>query len=229
MRAGRVVAVTVDGKPIPWEVSPSFGKSVVRTQLPECKAAVVTVTVRDRLPSSASGGERRGRPEVRLAVEGDGVRLQEYSDPQGVLEQAALRNNAVAGRLAANAGRHTVHALVQAGELPQRRLFRLTVADPAAQAARDAKCVRQIPPGVTWETIDLRKVLNADIRTIYQQQYLSPRPETCSAASAPTAIRLGHFLLGIKAPDIKLDGVSKLFGSFEPSSDASRRSLHLAR
>jgi hypothetical protein len=212
VRARRVAAVTVDGKPVPWEVLPAFGKSVVRIRLPECKSAAVTVSVRDRLPQFAPVAvQGEAGQEARLAVEGDGLRLLEYADPQGVLEQAALQGNAVVGRLGTNAGHHTVHALVQAGELPQRRLFRLTVADPAAQAARDATCVRQIPPAVTWETIDLREVLNADIRTIYQQQYLSPRPETCSVRIGSDGYSPWTFSFwGINAPDIRLDGIPKL-------------------
>ena len=40
--------------------------------------------------------------------------------------------------------------------------------------------VKEVPANATWENIDISPMLNADVRTIYQQKYLSPRPNTVS-------------------------------------------------
>ena len=36
------------------------------------------------------------------------------------------------------------------------------------------------PANAEWKAMDLRGTYNGDIRTIFEQKYLSPRPETCS-------------------------------------------------
>lgn len=40
--------------------------------------------------------------------------------------------------------------------------------------------LRDAPADATWNPIDISAQHNGDIRTIYQQRYVSPRPETCS-------------------------------------------------
>ena len=43
-----------------------------------------------------------------------------------------------------------------------------------------AKTPREAPQEARWECLDLAPQFNGDVRTIFQQQYLSPRPKTCS-------------------------------------------------
>lgn len=67
-----------------------------------------------------------------------------------------------------------------------------------------------VPPNATWKCLDISAALNGDVRTIFQQQYLSPRPDTCS-------MRIGHdgwsawtFVpWSIKPPEIKLSNVGR--------------------
>ena len=39
---------------------------------------------------------------------------------------------------------------------------------------------RQAPKDAGWKCLDLAPQYNGDIKTIFKQQYLSPRPKTCS-------------------------------------------------
>jgi hypothetical protein len=54
------------------------------------------------------------------------------------------------------------------------------VNDPEGDIRKEERFVNKIPVKARWENVDIRQQLNADIRTIYQQQYLSPRPNTVS-------------------------------------------------
>ena len=95
--------------------------------------------------------------------------------------------------------------------MPQWRLFRVEIDDPAAQAAREAETLAQVPAGVEWTPVDLQSVLNADVRTIYRQQYLSPRPDTVSARIGSDGYSPWTFpFWRIGPPEIGLDGVPKL-------------------
>jgi hypothetical protein len=67
-----------------------------------------------------------------------------------------------------------------AGEMPQLRVFRIKVNDPDGESRREKRYVDKIPRDASWENVDIKPFLNADVRTIYQQQYLSPRPNTVS-------------------------------------------------
>ena len=98
VRAKHLVSVTVDGKPVPWDVLPGFGQSVVKVSLPACKAAVMTVTVRDRLPQFGPV-QVQGcvGQEVTLRVEGDATRVSGTRRPPGPLASAALKDNEVVG------------------------------------------------------------------------------------------------------------------------------------
>ena len=52
--------------------------------------------------------------------------------------------------------------------------------DPLGDAAHAARTPREVPGGSAWECLDLGQALNGDVRTIFKQQYLLPRPKTCS-------------------------------------------------
>jgi len=43
-----------------------------------------------------------------------------------------------------------------------------------------AKTLREAPKEARWKCLDLSPQYNGDIKTIFKQQYLSPRPKTCS-------------------------------------------------
>ncbi len=113
--------------------------------------------------------------------------------------------------MAGKPGHHLLVADVKVGELPQSRVFKVKLADPAAEAAHAARTPREAPRNVAWTCLDLSAHANGDVRAIFKQQYLSPRPKTCS-------VRLGvdgysgwtfpHWREG--PPEIDLSGVDEL-------------------
>jgi hypothetical protein len=105
-----------------------------------------------------------------------------------------------------------LQALVQTGETRQRRLFKVTMNDPAGEAAEAARVFDKVPEEAKWESVDMSPQFNGDIRTIFQQQYLSPRPATCSLRLATDGYSTWQEMLDAKhkAPVIDLAGVPKL-------------------
>lgn len=100
----------------------------------------------------------------------------------------------------------------ETGSLPDLRLTRVAGDVPRYQVTK----VRPIPPpaiappkipaDATWATLDLSSSLNGDIRAIFKQQYLSPRPNTCSLRLATDGYSTWQMMLDPKhsPPTIKL-------------------------
>ena len=115
---------------------------------------------------------------IRLSAGADAI--LEVHDPQQVLTESTLAMGGLESKVAANPGHHLVQATIATGDLTQYRLFKIHVADPLAEATNAARSVRVVPAGALWTCCNMDGVMNADVRTIYKQDYLSPRPETCS-------------------------------------------------
>lgn len=206
-----VQAVTVDGQPVKWELTPGFGRSLVKIALPSATSATIEVTCRDALktyPAVVLAGNT-GEP---VTLQTENGRIVDFHDPQGVLEKAKVEDGAVTGVLTANAGDHVVFGLAQVGEAQQWRMFKIHVTDVKADQALAAKTQVEVPPKAAWDQVDLEPVLNGDIRAIYQQQYLSPRPNTCSLRLASDGYGTWQMVLAknYKAPEIDLTNVAKL-------------------
>lgn len=205
-----VQSVTVDGKPVKWELLPDFGRSLVKISLPGASSAGISMVCQDALktyPAVAVSGDT-GDPVTLSAENG---RIVEFHDPQGALANPVLRNGTITGMLTANAGDHLVFGLAQVGETRQRREFKLHVTDGKADRERAAKTEVPVPDRVRWEAIPLQGALNGDIRTIYQQQYLSPRPDTCSLRLATDGYSTWQMSCANPRkppPEIRLDNLS---------------------
>lgn len=179
LRARRISSVEVNGQPAKWSVAPGFGCTVVRIAADKSDKSDVVLKFEPAVgpPLSGTLSTEVGRP-IGFSAGADSI--QELLDPQAALTDMLPADGRVTAKVAANPGQHQVQARVQVGELPQWRLFNLLVNDPAAEAAQAAKHVGQISPVAIWTPCDMRAQLNGDVRTIYQQQYVSPRPATCS-------------------------------------------------
>ena len=179
VRAEKLRRVTLNGREIQWKAEPGFGCTWVRVGAQKLKAAEVAIEMSGRVPATAAvKQEGKVGDQVRLAaLRGQVVRWQDF---HGVIEAARADNSAMQGRLAAKPGHHLVMAEVKVGDLPQWQVFKLHVADPEGEAHLGAMTPRQAPKDARWKCLDLAPQYNGDIKTIFKQQYLSPRPKTCS-------------------------------------------------
>ena len=170
------------------------------------------------LAESTAGCDRgnAGRQQRRcLTLAAPGGIVTSFSDPQGVLAGAQIASGKINAKLTRNAGYHLVLASVRTGETEQRRLFKIKVTDAAAEAELAAKTNSAIPKNAAWNCVDLGKAFNGDIRTIFQQKYLSPRPNTCSLRLAVDGYLMWQTVLDakMKPPAIDLANVPSLLGS----------------
>jgi len=171
--------VTVNGKIVTWKLQPGVGRSILHLQLPKSAKAEVAIETGKVLSYYAPVAlEGNIRDVIQLRVKN--AQIIEFEDPQGVLENGKIENGVLAANLTSNKGYHTVVAKSLVGKAPQWRVFRIKVNDPVGDARQEARFIQKIPANITWENIDIRPLLNADVTTIYQQKYLSPRPNTVS-------------------------------------------------
>ena len=86
-------------------------------------------------------------------------------------------------------------------------MFKLQVTDALADQFLSHKTRVEVPANAHWQPIDLHTVLNGDIRTIFRQKYLSPRPNTCSLRLATDGYSTWQMSVGgeSQAPDIGLN------------------------
>jgi hypothetical protein len=213
VRAGAIAGVTLNGQPAKWKTRAGFGETMVLVRVPAAKAASIEVSWREPLPvAPAPAIEGHSGDGVTLAAAG--AVITGFEDPQGVLEGARIASGKIAATLSRNAGHHLVLATVRAGETEQRRLFKIKVTDAVAEAALAAKTSPAIPEGARWNCVDIAGSLNGDIRTIFQQRYLSPRPNTCSLRLAVDGYLMWQTVLDPKAkpPEIDFANVPKLLG-----------------
>ena len=186
VRARKVDAVKVNGAPVRWMVEPGYGASVVVVKLPGVTTACVEVATSGSVPTAP--------------VQKHAIRTGESLRADGM------------NRAFTNAGHQVCEAIVQAGELPQRRLHKVTVTDPTGEAARAAKRLTNAPAGARWAAVDMAAQLNGDVREIFKQAYLSPRPNTCSLRLAKDGYSTWQMMLKKthRAPEVDLKLVDGL-------------------
>ncbi len=203
-----VSSVTVDGKPVKWQLLPGFGRSLVQVEIPASNAADVAVATKDSLdilPSIHLEGNV-GDPVTLKATTGE---IVDFHDPQGVLRSGKIADGTVTGTLGPNAGDHVVFGLTQIGGAEQWRMFKIHVTDVKADRDLSAKTNVEVPAGAQFDQVDMQQAMNGDIRAIYQQQYVSPRPNTCSLRLATDGYSSWQMSGGpeMRTPAINLDNV----------------------
>jgi hypothetical protein len=169
VRAESIRGVKLNGAAVAWKSEPGAGCTVVRIQTAKTQNADLVIELGSRLPHT--------QPRAIAAKLGDNIRL---NVARGTIVETRDLNQALAGTTARKAGHHIVLAKVQTGQLQQWNIFKLHVTDPVGDAKHAAQTLREAPRNAAWECLDLKPICNGDIRAIYKQQYLSPRPSTVS-------------------------------------------------
>jgi hypothetical protein len=210
VRAEGIRRVSLNGRELTGEIEPGFGCTRLTLHVPATGSAELTIELVRRVPQSdpTSLCGRVGDNVVLKATAGQPV---EWLDLHQVLEAAQPEANALRGRFAAKPGHHLVLARCRCGELPRWQVFKLHLADPVAGFARLAQTPRQPAAHARWDCIDLAEQFNGDIRTIFQQRYLSPRPATCSVRLGVDGYSAWTFpYWGLPPPKIDLSRVAGL-------------------
>jgi len=209
VRAAAVRRVALDGKEVPWEASAGFNLPLVRVKSRRTQDARLVVELSQRLqligPVAIAGD--LGDP-VKLEVQRGAI--EEVNDLHGALLAPQNNLQAIEARLA-KPGHHLVLAKVRDGELQYWQVFKLAVADSQGEAEALARSPREPSPNARWKCLDPSPHYNGDIRAIYKQKYLSPRPKTVAACIGVDGYSPWTFpLWDMKPPEIELGNISKL-------------------
>jgi hypothetical protein len=147
-----------------------------------------------------------------LRITPSGGMATDYHDPEAILTKATLDNGTVVGTTSANAGDHELFVKTTVGQTSQWRLFKIHTTNVASDAAAAGSVVTNIPKDSKWVTVDLTPVVNADVRQIFEQKYLSPRPNTCSLRLATDGYSTWQMILDPKnkVPTLNFSGVKSL-------------------
>jgi hypothetical protein len=180
IRATAITGVSVDGKPATYETRAGFGQTIVRVTTPAIAGNTIRIAVStaDTLPEEKPIEVKgiAGTKVLLMPISESPVSLVSFSDPLGALKDAVITGGAIAGTFSSNTGHRRVFAKVKTGALEQIRIFNLYI-DPASA---EPTTLAEVPAGAKWQTVDISSALTADITQIYEQKYLSPRPETVS-------------------------------------------------
>ena len=179
VRARKVTSVTVNGQPVEWTLQPAFGRSEIRVRVPATKAAAVEIVSAEPLPQFAAVPMEVVTGANPHPPVGDATLLEYDTFPK-------------------NAGNHLLQAFVQFDKAYQWRLFKVKVNDPKTAAAQAARVFDKVPSEARWDCVDMARQLNGDVRAIFQQQYLSPRPATCSLRLATDGYSTWQMMLDPK-------------------------------
>ena len=210
VRAKAVKRVILNGGECTWSVEPGIGCSWVVLDGPISLKSTVTIEVTDRLPQAVAV-KREGRVGQEVALTVPQGRIVGWKDEPFALEDARVAGSSLCARLAAKPGHHLIAVEVELGSLRQWQVFKLNVTDPVTEAVQTAKTPREAATNATWTCLDLSPQMNGDVRTIFQQQYLSPRPLTCSVRLGTDGYSAWCFpYWGNHPPLIDFSGLSKL-------------------
>jgi Domain of unknown function (DUF4450) len=171
----RILGVTLNGQPVPFALEPGYGD----TQLTlESDMAITAATLCVRWE-----GQRAALQPILLeGFAGQAVtqvwsdELTALEDPQGCLLGVETQAHGCRATLGDCVGKHLVLARLEHLGLPRHQPLEVRILEPVQTLIEPSSSTEP-----EWQPLEISASFNADLRTIYQQSYLSPRPATCSA------------------------------------------------
>ncbi|MCX7047030.1 MAG: hypothetical protein NTX50_16265, partial [Candidatus Sumerlaeota bacterium] len=212
--AKHIDGVKVNGAASEWKMQPGFGVSLVEVRVADGASAEIEVNVTEPLPF-AGAKTLAGNSGKEIAFWVPEGKVVDYADPQGVLDRLTIKEGRLTGVVTTNTGEHIVLARVATGDTEHWQRFKFTVTDAEAERLKAAKTLKTVPAGAAWDCLDITPALNGDVRAIFKQKYLSPRPKTCSLRLAVDGYSTWQMSLNAKnkPPEIDLTAAAKLVGA----------------
>lgn len=218
MYARDVVNATINGKRTQTNTIPGFGCTLVQVSTTPLEVARVRLTLADPLPYCPPiAMDVKIGEDILLTPEHGGIVKQ--LDPQAILknpeavpgDEDDFLDDGLKATVASKPGHHLALTLVRTGRHAYTQLYEFNISDPAGEQRDAERNPRRAPADATFATVDLADALNGDVRTIFKQEYLSPRPSTCSAQIGTDGRSPWTFYhWNMKPPAIELDGIPAL-------------------
>lgn len=205
--AREVKRVTVNGRPAKFEVKPWAGFGMLFVTAPAGKDALIRIELADRTSGPAEPLVLDAKVNDPLSIPVPSS-IAEIVDPQSALIAPKTSSSTLTARADSTPGNRLVFLRMK-GDVPWFQPVKLNLTDPVGDAARAAQSPRTAPADARWQTVDITAALNGDLRSIYKQDYVSPRPDTVSMRIARDgwgAWTFKHWR--IPAPEPKFDGLA---------------------
>ena len=179
VRAESIKAVLYNDKMINYRTFPGFGNTIVSFSTDISTSANIKIQIAKPTPPFQPV-TLRGNVGEAIFLKAPQGNIISFSDPTGVLTNARIKNGIIEANLANNDSCHLVFAVARCGQLDQTQIFKIRVTDSEKQGRLKAKTDVTLPVLAFWKPLDIASALNADVRAIFQQKYLSPRVQTPS-------------------------------------------------
>ncbi|HBE41239.1 MAG TPA: hypothetical protein DDW27_08555, partial [Bacteroidales bacterium] len=210
VNTSRVNEVLVNGKRAKFDIIPGFGQNYVSIIIEKCNKAEVVIRCRGKIARNVSENmEVNASEKIRLAV--PPYKIREFKDPQGIFEEAEIVDGAIEATCARVDGHFLILALAGDEGMENWKIFKINVTDNETRRGILSKKIDRIPPDTRWETVEMKKSFNGDIRDIFKQDYLNPRPNTVSARIGSDGYAAWTFAYwNYFPPEITLENVNKM-------------------
>lgn len=210
VRTGKIISVTLNGKDVHFDCESKVGCTSVTLSTDTMKRASVAVRYADTLSCKAIR-HLSLTANTEDTISFDGFKVLDVYDPQHVFRLSTAKGGIVVCKVGDNRGFHTVVAKLKVGDYEQLSVLRINVRDKEKEQIEKKETVdAEEIARLKWHPVDISKSFNADVRDIYRQKYLSPRPNTVSVRIGYDGYSPWTFTYWkSKAPEIKLDSVSR--------------------
>jgi hypothetical protein len=210
VRVKGIKTVLVNSKAAKWQLLPGYGQSRLHIQLDELTDAVIVIETSGKAEMNEPLSFQKNVGDI-FQLKLTGEMITGIADAQKIFSKVKIVNGVLHAVISNNTGNHTLIADVLVDKSPQKKIIYFNITDNVAAKKEKAKSVTDIPANAQWKCVNMNSAFNADVRTIFQQQYLSPRHNTVSARIGTDGYSPWTFLFWkYKAPDIKLDSVEGL-------------------
>ena len=171
MRGATVKAVTLDGEPAKYRIEPAIGRSNIIVETPKIGAVKLRlVHGAEPLPTLQSIGEIQ--PNEQIAINVRGGTIADVKDPSAALSDVTSAAQCAEGKCTGTVGPHTVFVRVRSQSWDGWLPFDFAVTEPSPPTLPQ-------PKGV-FQSVDISSHFNAELTSIHQLDYASPRPKGMS-------------------------------------------------
>ncbi len=212
--ARKIERVLTDGKPVDYETLPYLGGTLVCVNADDVQSADVEIEYEK---DDAPFGFVYWRGEVfeKVVDEGTpicfpGESVERVEDPEGVASEISVADGVARIKSADCSSPRSLFVFTNKNGLPQLKIFRFQPMKDESLSTRETLREKEIK-SYGWTPVDIRQAMNADVRTIFQQKYLEPRPKTISARIGVDGFSpwtFPHWRSG--PPEILLDAVDSM-------------------
>lgn len=157
-----------------WKLEPGFGYAFVVLELGEVQQGAVEIFTQ--------GHWEKRQPMAFPSSPGETVRISsdtvlELRDPQKVTCSHSLLNGILSLNFAQTSGCHQLFLLCEHKGIRYYRIVVPTLSPTAKEIA--AASLERVEPDLShnYSMIEMKPYYNADVREIFSQEYLSPRPQ----------------------------------------------------